>query len=162
MKQELTTDAVSAHVAAAPHTVYDLVSDVTRTPELSADVVRCTWLNGATGPVRGARFEAVNTGGRGPDWKNRPVVTVAEPGCTFAFERTERFAGTIEWRFELEPEGEGTRVTESYRVLRPVSPFGWFVIGTLYGSKDRRAHLHASMEHTLNRIVELLGAPARK
>ena len=104
MKQELTTDAVTGYVAAAPDTVYDVVSDVTRTPELSADVIRCTWLDGPPALSVGARFEAVNTGGPGPDWKNRPVVTVADPGRTLAFERTERFAGTISGASKWNPK----------------------------------------------------------
>ena len=34
---------------------------------------------------------------------------------------------------------DGTTVTESYTVTKPVSRIGWFIIGTLFGRKDRRA-----------------------
>src|SRR3954447_6798253 len=85
MKQELTTDQVSRRIEATPEAVYVFVSDATRTPEYSPEVVRCTWIKGATGPVVGARFRAVNSAGRVPDWPNKPVVTAADPGKAFAF-----------------------------------------------------------------------------
>jgi hypothetical protein len=159
MRQELTGDQVERYVEAPPDVLYDLVADVTRTPEISPDVVRCEWLDGATGPAVGARFKAVNRQGRGPDWSNKPVVVAAEPGREFAFARTEPFAGTVEWRYRFEPAGMGTRVTESYRVTRRLTIVGWFIIGTLYGLKDRRADLRASMEATLARIAELTERP---
>jgi Polyketide cyclase / dehydrase and lipid transport len=89
---------------------------------------------------------------RGPAWTNKPVVTVAEPGRAFAFARTERFAGTVEWSYRFEPDGTGTKVTESYEVTRPVSALGWFIIGGLFGRKNRRADLRAGMEQTLERM----------
>ena len=49
-------------------------------------------------------------------WHNTPIVMAAEPGREFAFARTERFAGTLVWRYRFEPEGTGTRVTESYEI----------------------------------------------
>src|SRR5262249_51182476 len=101
--QSLDHDRVSLRIDAPPDVVYALVSDVTRTPQFSPEVRLCTWLDGATGPTVGARFEAVNQASQGRAWKNRPVVTVAEPGREFAFSRTEKFAGTIVWRYELEP-----------------------------------------------------------
>lgn len=149
--QKLDRDEQSIHIDASPAEVYALVADVTRTCEFSPEVVRCTWLDGATGPAVGARFEAVNTVGRG-SWKNRPVVTVAEAGREFAFSRTERLAGEIHWRYRFEPEGNGTRTTESYEVVQPVSRLGWFGITYVYGRKDRRADLHRGMQQTLQRL----------
>jgi hypothetical protein len=152
--QTLDHDQMTLHIDASPEVVYRLVADVTRTPEFSPEVQRCTWLDGASGPAVGARFEAVNKAGRGPAWKNRPVVTAARPGREFAFSRTERFAGTLVWRYQLEPDGQGTRVTESYQVTEPISSWGWFVIGSLYGLRDRRGDLRNGMEQTLQRIRE--------
>src|SRR5688500_15462664 len=117
--QTLDRDEVSTVVAAPPSAVYALVADVTRTPEFSPDVVSCRWLDGATGPAVGNRFEAVNASAAGKTWKNRPVVVAAEPGRAFAFTRTEPFAGTIAWRYRFEPVDGGTRVVESYEVERP-------------------------------------------
>lgn len=155
MRQELTTDTVDRYIEASPEALYDLIADVTRTPELTPDIVRVEWLDGATGPAVGARFKAINKQGRGPNWSNKPVITVLEPGREIAWERTEVAGGTVEWRYRFDPEGTGTRVTESYRVVKPLPLMGWFLIGTLYGLKDRRTDLHKSMVRTLDRIAEM-------
>lgn len=151
--QTLDRDEVSVHVDARPDQVYALVADVTRTPEFSPEILRCTWLDGATGPAVGARFEAVNKVPRRPPWKNRPVVTVADPGREFTFRRTEKAAGTIEWRYRMEPEGDGTRLTESYVVIEPISRLGWLVIDKVFGCRDRRTDLRNGMCQTLERIA---------
>ena len=150
--QTLDRDEVSTVVAASPEDVYALVADVTRTPEFSPEVTSTRWLDAASGPAVGARFEAVNTNAAGKSWKNRPVVTVAEPGREFAFCRTEPFAGSITWRYRFEPVAEGTRVLESYEVERPVTRVGWFVIEKVFRGGNRREALHAGMRTTLERI----------
>jgi hypothetical protein len=152
MMQDLDHDSVTLHMDAPPEEIYALVSDVTRTPEFSPEILECTWLDGATGPAVGARFKARNKVPNRPAWNNKPVVTVADPGRQFSFARTEPFAGTVEWTYHLEPSGAGTMVTESYSVTRKLSPIGWFVIGVLFARKDRRADLRAGMEETLQRI----------
>lgn len=155
LRQELTTDSVDRYIEASPEALYDIVSDVTRTPEMSPEILECTWLDGATGPAVGARFKARNTVGKGPSWHNKPVVTAAEPGREFAFARTEFGAGTVAWRYVFAPEGSGTRVTESYEVTTDLKLLGWFIIGGLYGQKDRRSDLRRGMEQTLERLAEI-------
>lgn len=155
MRQELTTDSVSRHIDASPHDLYAIVSDVTRQPETSPEIVSCTWIKGATGPTVGARFKAVNRAGRGPNWPNKPVVVSADPGREFAFARTEPFAGTVEWRYRFEPDATGTQVTESYEVTKELTIVGWFIIDTLYGLKDRRGDLRTGMEQTLDRLAQI-------
>jgi hypothetical protein len=150
--QKLDTDTVSAVMQAPPEVVYELVADVTRMPEFSPEILKCTWLDGATGPAVGARFAAVNKVPSRPSWTNKPVVTVVDPGRAFAVSRTEPFAGTVVWSYRFEPEAGGTRVTISYEVTRPVSPIGWFVIGVLFNRKDRRTDLRTGMEQTLERM----------
>jgi len=159
MKQDLDHDSVNLHMDASPQEIYDVVSDVTRTPEFSPEILECTWLDGATGPVVGARFKARNKVPNRPSWNNKPVVTVADPGREFSFARTEPFAGTVEWTYRFEPDGTGTMVTETYSVTRALSPIGWFVIGTLFARKDRRADLRAGMEQTLQRIRKVVEQP---
>src|SRR5215207_10617332 len=150
--QTLDRDEVSVLVAAPPEDVYALVADVTRMPEFSPEVLSCRWLDGATGPAVGARFEAVNAAEAGKRWKNRPVVTMADRGREFAFSRTEPFAGTISWRYRLEPADGGTRVIESYEVERPITRLGWFAIEKVFRGGNRREALHAGMRTTLERL----------
>jgi hypothetical protein len=152
--QTLDRDERSAVIPAPPEVLWDIVSDITRTPELSPEISHCRWVDGTNGPVVGARFEATNTV-KGKSWNNRPTVTAVEPGRLFAFERTERFAGTVAWQYRLEPVEGGTRVTESYEVTRPLSRVGWLVIERVYGCRDRRGDLGRGMEQTLERLAEL-------
>ena len=156
--QSLDRDTAEIVIAAPPVEIYDLVADVTRTPEFSPEVARVRWLGGATGPAVGARFEAVNVNSRGKRWKNRPVVTVADRGREFAFRRTEPFAGSIEWRYRFEPVDGGTRVVESYEVRRPVHRLGWFVIERVFGDTDRREALRSGMRTTLERLRDAVSA----
>ncbi len=150
--QTLDHDTAQIVVAAAPEEVYDLVADVTRTPELSPEVVSVRWLDGATGPAVGARFEAVNVSSGGKRWRNRPVVTVADRGREFAFSRSEPFAGTVAWRYRFEPVEGGTRVVESYEVERPVTRLGWFVIEKIFRGGNRREAMREGMRTTLARL----------
>jgi hypothetical protein len=155
MRQDLTTETVDRYIEAPPEALYGIIADVTRTPEYTPDIVRVEWLDGATGPAVGARFKAINTAGKGPKWSNKPVITVLEPNREIAWERTEKGGGTLEWRYRFEPEGTGTRVTESYRVVAPLNLFGWFLIGTVFGLKDRKSDLRNSMLRTLDRLAEM-------
>lgn len=162
MIQNLDHDQVSLRVEAPPEAVYAVVADVTRTPELSPEILECTWLDRATGPAVGARFKARNKVTNRPAWSNKPVVTVVDPAREFAFTRTEPFGGTVEWRYRFEPDGDGTLVTESYLVTEPMGRVGWFIIGTLFARKDRRSDLRTGMEQTLERLQAVVeGDPTR-
>jgi hypothetical protein len=159
--QSLDHDEVSIHIQATPADVYALIADVTRMPEFSPEILKCTWLDGATGPAVGARFAAVNKVPNRPSWTNKPVVTVVEPGRAFAIARTEKLGGTVEWRYEFEPDDGGTRLTESYTVTRPISRLGWFMIGVLFARRDRRTDLRTGMQTTLERIRAVAEAKTR-
>lgn len=161
MKQQtFDHDEVRLVMAAPPEAIYELVADVTRMPEFSPEVVECRWLDGATGPVVGARFKARNKFSRGPAVGNKPVITAVEPGKRISWSRTEPFGGTVEWTYELLPHEQGTEVVESYRALKPVSRFGWVIIGA-FSSKDRRGLQRAGMEQTLQRLKAHVEADAR-
>lgn len=159
--QTLDRDMASIHIHAIPQAVYEIVADVTRTPDFSPEVRACRWLDGVVGPAVGARFEAVNGMPGGRSWKNRPVVIAAEPEREFAFERTERFAGTLVWSYRFEPRDGGTYVEESYEVTRPIGRIGWFIIGTIFGGKNRREDLRNGMETTLERLKACVEGEAR-
>lgn len=157
--QRLGRDEVQRQVAAEPLRVYELVSDVTRTPSWSPQVIGCSWLDGATGPAVGARFVARNKL-RWFTWSNKPIVEVADPGREFAICRTEPGGGSIRWSYRLQPEAGGTRVVQSYEVLRPV-PLGLHVVlRVLFGVRDLEADLDTNMVTSLDRIAELATASA--
>ena len=145
-------DSVAMDIAAPPERVYELVADIPRMGEWSPECRRCAWTGGATGPAVGARFKARNKGRRGPSWFNTPVVTVAEPGREFAFNRSGPGIGSYTWRYRLEPTATGTRLTESYDVERPLPNLMRWMTEKWVGSHARDADLRAGMETTLQRI----------
>ena len=152
MKQRKAHDSVSLEINSSPERVYDLISDITRMGEWSPECVRCTWTKGSTGPVVGARFRAANKGGRGPAWFNTPIVTVADPGREFAFNRSGPGIGSYTWRYVLEPTSTGTHLTESFEAERPLSKAMTWLTMKWTGSEDRDQDLHAGMTTTLARI----------
>ena len=152
MHERKAHDSVSVDIAASPEHVYELVSDITRMGEWSPECIRCTWTKGATGPVPGARFKAANKGGRGPAWFNTPVVTVADPGREFAFNRSGPGIGSYTWRYVFEPTSAGTRVTESFDAERPLGKTMTWLTMKWTGSQDRDEDLRVGMTTTLARI----------
>lgn len=112
--REPTAEA-SVEIAAPPGAVWALVSDVTRTPEWSPVCHRCEWLDGDA-PVVGARFRGHNRL-NGARWSRDCVVTEAEPERTFAFSTLFKGDESTRWRYTLELNGEGTRLTEAYEVV---------------------------------------------
>jgi hypothetical protein len=152
LSKRIAHDEVTVDVAASPENVYALVSDVTRMGEWSPECFQCSWTKGATGPVVGARFKARNKGHRGPAWFNTPMVTVANAGREFAFNRSGPGIGSYTWRYAMEPTPDGTRLTESFDALRPLAPIMTWITEKWTGSADRDADLHEGMVTTLARI----------
>jgi uncharacterized protein YndB with AHSA1/START domain len=146
-----TAGAASVHIDTPPEHVYGLVSDVTRMGEWSPETYRCRWVDAEDGPRVGARFKAYNRHGRAR-WSNTCEVVAAEPGREFAFRRTAFASGTVVWRYLLEDDGAGTRVSESYEVMKPGAALGTWFQGVLFGVDDRDADLVAGMQATLERL----------
>ncbi len=96
-------------VTASPQSLYDIVSDVTRTGQWSPICRECWWDEGA-GPQVGAWFSGRNqTAER--TWETRSQVVVADPGREFAFLVQGKY---VRWGFALEPHVERTVLTESW------------------------------------------------
>jgi uncharacterized protein YndB with AHSA1/START domain len=121
---------VDVLVAAAPHTVWALVADVTRIGEWSPECVWARWVEDDAGagdvpgsgrapadvprlarPVVGARFVGQQRR-RDVQWKSMSVVTEVEPGRSFAWAVGDPAAPAATWRFDLFPEAGGTRLVQ--------------------------------------------------
>lgn len=114
MSDDRFAHAESIRVEATPHVVFDVVSDVTRTGEWSPICVGCEW-DDTNGPELGAHFTGHN---RKPDreWSTTNEVVACEPGRAFAWEVN---GGLVRWGYEMRPEDDGTRLTETWE-FRPV------------------------------------------
>ncbi len=99
--------------------VWNVVADVTRVGDWSHECRRVEWLDGATNAAPGARFRGTNKAGPWTWSRINEVLVADEPG-TFAWRTvpTRRFPDSSEWRIELEAVGGGTRITQSFQVVR--------------------------------------------
>jgi uncharacterized protein YndB with AHSA1/START domain len=140
----------TVRVAAAPETVWELVSDVTRMGEWSPETRRCRWVGGASAPAVGAHFVGTNHN-RLWRWSTRCRVTEAVPGESFAFDVS--FAGlpVAAWRYDIRPVDGGCEVTESTCDRRGMPMRVAGVVGT--GVRDRDAHNRATMRATLTALT---------
>jgi Polyketide cyclase / dehydrase and lipid transport len=143
-----TRGEVQARIDAAPEAVYELVSDVTRTGEWSPECRRCEWVEGADHAEPGARFRGWNRSGL-VRWSRLVEVTTADVGRELAFrtlpDRLNRDSTT--WRYRLEPDSDGTLVTESYEVHRPPGfPVNVILRTLLRHHGDMRPHMATTLE----------------
>ncbi|HEY9556419.1 MAG TPA: SRPBCC family protein [Acidimicrobiales bacterium] len=143
-------DSVTVHMAAAPDTVWGLVSDITNTGRFSPETFEAEWLDGATGPAVGVRFRGhVKRNGRGPTYWTVCRITASEPGREFAFDVLGPGDRKVNsWGYRFEPSGDGTDVTEWFR-LDPnlLLKLYWAVAGKARG----RTNVNG-MRETLERI----------
>src|SRR6478672_10471059 len=129
-----TQAEVQVHVDAPPGVVYRVVSDVTRMGEWSPETIKCAWLDGATGPARGARFKGTNKRGF-VTWSTKPEVVVADPGREFAFD----VGRDIRWSYRFDADGPGTKLTESFEMLRDIRWYYAVAERVLMRVTDRKA-----------------------
>jgi len=101
-----------------PHDVYAIVGDVTRIGELSPVCQSCAWDDPNQAGKVGATFTGHNVIGD-ITWDTHCNVVAAEPGREFAFVNRGQDGGAelVRWGYTFEPEGDGTKVTESWQVL---------------------------------------------
>jgi uncharacterized protein YndB with AHSA1/START domain len=142
-------DAVTVHMAAPPEKIWDLVSDVTKIGRYSPETFEAEWVDGSTGPAVGAKFRGhVKRNGRGPVYWTTCTVTACVPGKEFAFGVGSADKPLNTWRYELEPSGDGTDVTESFQLADAFFlRLYWAVLGWARGPTNRNG-----MRTTLERI----------
>jgi hypothetical protein len=145
------TAEVQVHVDAPPEVVYGVVSDVKRMGEWSPETIKCVWLDGATGPAVDARFKGTNKRGF-VTWSTKPKVVVADPGREFAFD----VGSDTRWIYRFDADGTGTKLTESFEMLRDLPWYYAFAERYLMRVKDRRADLVGGMTVTLERIKRVV------
>ncbi|GAB3198712.1 SRPBCC family protein [Nocardioides hungaricus] len=140
---------VTVRMDAPPGRVWALVSDVTRVGEFSPETFEARWTRGSTGPEVGAHFKGhVRRNGVGPTYWSPCRVTKCEPNEVFEFSVGTDEVTVNNWGYRLEPDGDGTLVTEYFR-LEPAFYLRayWLVMGRLRGRTNERG-----MRTTLERM----------
>ena len=99
--------------------VWNVISDVTRVGEWSVECRGCEWVGGADSPFPGAQFRGRNRRGS-MRWTRLNQVDRAEPPHTLVWRTVARFPylDSVEWQLNLSEEGQRTRVTEGFQIVR--------------------------------------------
>lgn len=108
-----TSGSASVRISAPPEAVFAALTDLDVLPTFSPENQRCELLDGATELSVGATFRGHNRAGD-DEWHADCVVTVFEPSRSFAYEVPPGFELTTTWRYDIEPDGDGCVVTESF------------------------------------------------
>jgi uncharacterized protein YndB with AHSA1/START domain len=135
------------HVNAPPEKIWALISDVTRMGEWSPETYKAEWIEGATGPVEGARFKGSNKKGI-MRWSTKVRVLAAEPGQEFSFVTMAGQKDQTRWSYKFVPATDGgTDVTEVCETLYTPA------IGKLlFPDKRREPQLNDGIRATLGRL----------
>jgi hypothetical protein len=124
----------SIEVAAAPATVYALVSDLPRMGCWSPECTGITWRGKVREPVQGARFIGHNRRGM-VRWSTLGEVVVAEPGRRLAFEISVPPLKVARWEYLIDETPTGCTVTERWTDRRP--GFVRTLLDRAMGSRER-------------------------
>jgi hypothetical protein len=139
----------SVTVEASAETLYDLVSDVTRTGEWSPVCTSCWWDDNDEAGQVGAWFTGHN---ELPNrtWETRSKVVAAERGDEFAWVVGGSF---VRWGFSFADAEVGTTLTESWEFL----PGGIAMFEEKYGD-DAGAQIAERTQQALDGIPKTLAA----
>ena len=141
--------AVTLHIDAPPDKVWGLISDITKMGEYSPEVFEAEWLDGATGPAVGAHYRGhVKRNEMGPTYWTQCKVTESVPGQVFEFAVVMRDKPVNTWRYDFAASGDGTDVTESFRLADNFLTKAWRPLGGfLRENRNKR-----DMLRTLERV----------
>ena len=135
-------------IAAPAERLWAMVADVTRMGTWSPECIRCEWLDGATGPAVGARFQGWNRLPFVGTWRSTSTIVTCVPGRALEWVVGRDPADpNTRWEYHFSPAGSGTEVTERYEMLREP----WIVL-VYYRLAGRSRRLQRSMDQTLQRL----------
>lgn len=144
--------SVTVHMDAPADKIWDLIADVRNTGRFSPEVFESEWLDGAAGPALGAKFRGhVRRNEIGPVYWTTCKVTACDPGREFGFAVLGPGGKALNnWHYQLTPRGDGTDVTESFRLANALGlRVFWMFAGYLRGRRNVR-----DMRTTLERIKQ--------
>jgi Polyketide cyclase / dehydrase and lipid transport len=147
--------SVTVHMAAPATKIWELVADVRNIGRFSPETFEAEWLGGATGPAVGARFRGhVRRNEIGPVYWATCRVTECEPDREFGFDVLAGDRALNHWHYRLTPSGDGTDVTESFRLANAPALRAY---AATVGHLRRRRNLR-DMRKTLERIKDVVEA----
>jgi len=157
-------------VACAPDGAWDLITDIERIGEFSPECIDAKWIDGASEPGVGARFEGTNhvvTTYQDEEidftWIRVCTVTAATRPTLFAYAVGDRFDATpaCDWEVQIEPTANGCRITQRFQ-HRPQGLSGTRLAAdsdperAAEQVRERTAELKSGIGETLQRMTAVL------
>jgi uncharacterized protein YndB with AHSA1/START domain len=137
-----------ATVAAPPERVWELLTDLSRMPDWSPELLRMIPLK--PGGLRPGQWYLGLNRRKAVVWPTRSVVAVLDPGRSLAWDTTSSGA---RWIWELEPDGDGARLVHRRPVPRQLTLLSRAFAPIALGGSDGHAdELEAGMAQTLARL----------
>jgi hypothetical protein len=152
------TAEARVHIDTAPDDVWGVVADITRQDRWSGEATKCYWVDSADRAVVGARFRGHNRKGF-RRWNRTNEITGIQPGRTMVWRTlpTKLYPDSTEWRVEVQPEGTGSAVCESYQITYLPRSLEIFLYWFNPDHRDRRHDLEQDLLK-LKAYVETLPA----
>jgi hypothetical protein len=148
--------SATVHMGAPAAKIWNLIADISNIGQFSPETFEAEWLDDATEPAVGARFRGhVRRNEIGPVYWTVCRITACEPDREFGFEVLVGDRPVNNWHYLLTPTGDGTDVTESFR-MNP-SPLTT-VYYWLFGGFLRQRRNIRDMTKTLRRIKDVAEA----
>jgi uncharacterized protein YndB with AHSA1/START domain len=110
------TTEVTVTIAAPPGAVWALVSDIQLPARFSSEFLGADWLDGVTAPAAGAAFVGRNSHAAIGEWETTSTICDFEPERRFGWAVGDTDQPSAIWRFILEPDGAGTRLTQTMQM----------------------------------------------
>ena len=140
-------------IDAPPEQVWALLTDFSRMPDWSPELVRMVPLK--SGGLRPGQWYLGLNRRKGVVWPTRSVVVAVAPARRLVWGTTSSGA---QWIWELAPEGAGTRVVHRRPVPRALTGMSRVFAGAFLGGVDGHAdELEAGMARTLARLKSAVG-----
>ncbi len=114
--RDCPTVEVSERVGADPSAAWAAVTDIGLPARHSPELRDARWLDGATEPVVGARFEGDNANEHLGEWTTTCTVTEVEPGRRWTWTVGEPGSEWSTWGFEVDSASEGVVIRQWFRM----------------------------------------------
>ncbi len=153
------TGTVSLQVEATPEQVWALLTDITRAGEWSHENTGGEWLDGATGPVPGARFRGRNAQGT-YRWTRQCEILAVDPGRSISWRTipTRLYRDSTVWTYVLERNSGGCRITQHFEVVLLGKVMDRVLYATVPAHRDRSLALADDVRHLGERAAQLVAA----
>jgi uncharacterized protein YndB with AHSA1/START domain len=156
------TVEVTVAIAASPDAVWALVSDIQLPARFSSEFLGADWLDDVTTPALGARFIGRNRHPAIGEWETTSTICDYELGRRFGWAVGDTDQPSATWRFTLEPDGAGTRLTQ-WMQMGPARSGINLAIDAMPAKESKILHRRlaehrANMEDTLAGIKQIVEA----